>query len=156
MSSFVPKNPEQEELIVANLSFFPAIDANEFREVYRVDDVVNNVRVQNALTRAIIDINDELAQYKAEKEAAGIAKLEDVESDTYGEGDNAISVLVHHYKTAIYSRAKAHILEAYRNYDTTNAGDQEAGRLEDPIDDYLSTARVNYNLISLLHKSLPQ
>jgi len=139
MVSFVaaadPNNTSDQT--VGNTDFYPAITVAAFRAATRAQDSITDQRIIEALRSAIIGMNGELSAWQAEQEALGYFTLDAVPADLY----DTISELTHHYLTAVYSRAKAQILEYYRDADNSDAGEDRADELDNTRDAYLSDAR---------------
>lgn len=130
-----PNDTSDQTLI--NLSFYPNIDVAAFRTATRAQDSVTDQRVIQALQSALIDVNDELNDWKATQELAGYILIEDIPAKMYG----PLSELTHLYKTAVYSSAKAQLLENYTDADNTEQGDERAEAMGNSADDYKQYAR---------------
>lgn len=141
MSVFAPTNNPNDasDQTVGNLAFYPAIEVATFRSATRTQDTVTDQRVIQAMRTAIRDTNRELAVWRAEQEAAGHATLADVPGDgDYGDGEPGTPT--HRYLTAVYSRAKALLVEWYRDENTTDPGDARATGYASTRDVYLREA----------------
>lgn len=129
--SFIAKADAPAETPIANDGFFPDIDPVDAREVVRMDGTVTAERLHHSLIDAISSINGELGAWKAAQIAAGHATLAAVPAPAIA----TISIHVHHYKRAVYALTKANLVERYRDFDSTNAGNKKADQMENPIDD---------------------
>lgn len=131
-----PTTPELEPAI-ENGPFWPAIDPAKVRASLYIDGTVNVTRLQDVLLEAMASVNGELDAWRLIQEAAGYATLADVPSKDIG----AETVILMRYRRAVGCFAKAMLIERYRDYDTTAAGNKKADQLESPIDDLRRDAR---------------
>lgn len=139
---------------IANDGFFPDIDLLAMTDAMRLDGTVTQARLRPAVIAAMLTVNGELAEWKAQQQAASHATLADVPGPAVA-GEAA---LLHHYRRAVYSLAKADLTERYRDYDATGEGHKKADALDPTIDeqrrnahwaiaDILGRARVTVELI---------
>lgn len=126
---------------IVNDGFFPDVDPADMRQMMRLDGTVTNERMNHSLIESIASANRELGVWKATQIAAGYTTLAAVPAPQLAE----ISTLLHYYKRAVYALAKANLIERYRDFDSTNAGNQKADQLENPIDDLRRDARWAIN-----------
>ncbi|ATI54510.1 head completion/stabilization protein [Sphingomonas melonis] len=140
--------------LIANDGFFPDIDPAHFAQAMSVRDSVTPPRRRQALIEGIIAIGNQLAAYREARVLGGIARLADVASPSI-DGE---SRLVQLYRTAVYSTAKAQLVERYRDVDITKAGKDKVEDLEPSIGelrrdaiyavrDILGTGRTDVELI---------
>lgn len=131
--SFVTTSPPPEtaEPVINTGSFWPQIDPVEIREENRIDNTVTAARLRSALIEAISTVNQSLETWKTQNIALGYTSLANVPADQI---DNT-SIYIQKYQRAVGCYAKAIVLERYRNYDTTNAGNKKADQLDPEIDD---------------------
>lgn len=120
-----------DEPPIENDGFAPAIDLQQLRAALRLDGTVTAPRLRHATLAAMAAVNAEIATWRASQQAAGHLKLADVPGPRLGE----TSVLVQHYLRAVQCAVQAEMLERYRDFDTTGAGDKRAERLELSVDD---------------------
>lgn len=149
--SFIATAPESptppDSATVANDGFFPDIDLDHMRAAVRLDGTVTPERLRDAAIAAALQVNDELAEWKAEKIAAGFEQLVDVTARQIdGESVNLVR-----YRTAVYRLARADLTERYRDFDSTKSGVDQAEKLECTIDDDRRAAR--WSIRDLLGKS---
>ena len=150
MPVFAPVNNPNDtsDQTVKNLPFFPGITVKGFRDSTRSQDTVTDGRVIEALRSSIITVNDQLSEWREAQELLNYATLADVPSDDYMiEGGNAYSELTHHYYTAVYSFAKASLLEKFRDVGTTTEGAQRADDFEQSEEGYRREARKSIRKI---------
>ena len=113
--------------------FWPPVSLSELRKVQRVDDNVTNERALFELRAAIFEVNFQLFLVQSAAIEAG--------SETFGEvyvSSYDLERMTHQYKLAVYSEAKARLLENYRDISSTALG---AARAEDMIG-RIKTCRV--------------
>jgi hypothetical protein len=122
---------------VTNDGFFPDIDLIYMRAAVRLDGTVTTERLRDATVAAILQVNDELAAWKAAQIAAGFATLVEVTAPEIG-GD---SINLVRYRTAVFRLARADLTERYRDFDATKSGVDQAEKLECTIDDDRRAAR---------------
>lgn len=118
--------PATVETPIANDGFFPSVDLVKLREASRLNGTVTTERLRQACFAAITSVNAELATFKLRQEAAGHSTLAAVPA-TQLAGE---SVLLHHYRRAIYSAVQADLAESFRDFDLTAEGDKLAEQLE--------------------------
>lgn len=123
MSGFVANESDvATEALLNSHSFFPVIDPAKFRLATRQDKTVTTERLNEALKEAIASANRDLAQWQRARIAEGYATLAAIPAANIVDE----SVLIHHYRRAVYCFAKAELLERYQDFDTTNSGLQRA------------------------------
>ncbi|WP_395315819.1 head completion/stabilization protein [Variovorax sp. UC74_104] len=119
------------ETALANDGWFPDIDLAKLRTTARLDGTVTPDRLRHSAVQAVLSVNAELALYKSAQLVLGHEKLEDVPAPKI-DGKSAQLAL---YLRAVYSAVQADLVERYRDYDTTGAGDKAADKLELRADD---------------------
>lgn len=122
---------------INNNGFFPSINTDDFVNTQKLDGVVSDDRLLFALTLAISEANICLIDWQLAQEARGYFELELIPSTQI----NDTSRLLILYQQAVFSFAKAHLLEKYRDFDTTALGNKKAENLEPNIDVYRRNAR---------------
>ncbi|MBU9562272.1 hypothetical protein FEP95_02021 [Burkholderia multivorans] len=122
---------------IANDAFYPDVSLEHARDTMRLDGSVTDPRLRHELLAAIASVNDELRTARAAWRDAGFARLADVPADQL-DGE---SVLLQHYRRAVYCLAKATLIERYRDYDTTGDGARRADELEPQSDELRRDAR---------------
>ncbi|WP_275098061.1 head completion/stabilization protein [Sedimenticola hydrogenitrophicus] len=149
--SFIATGASQESgLTVKNLAFYPDLNLDNFRALYRIDTTVKNEVAIDALINAMVATNAELKAWRAEQEAAGHAALADVPADSY----DGTSEKITHYLTAVYSRAKALLVERFRDFDSTGAGHGRADDLNLTTGDYLQQTRESLRALKGLPRTI--
>lgn len=126
-----PTPSAADEPNLVNDGWFPDIDLAHLRRAARLDGTVTPDRLAHAVVAAVLGINAELAAYKEAQQLAGHESLAAVPAPRIA-GESA---LLAYYRRAVYCSAQADLIERYRDFDTTGAGDKAAEKLELRIDD---------------------
>ena len=101
--------------VIENDGWFPDIALADMRDAMRLDGTVTDARLVQAVVDAILQVNRELADWQSQHAQAAIAALVDVPATRI----NRESRLLAQYRRAVYSTAKADLIERYRDYDST-------------------------------------
>lgn len=101
--------------VIENDGWFPDIFLSDMRDAMRLDGTVTDARLVQAVVDAILQVNRELADWQARQVQTGITTLADVPATRI----NRESRLLAQYRRAVYSTAKADLIERYRDYDST-------------------------------------
>lgn len=117
------------ERVITNDGFFPDIDPMQFAGEMRIRDGVTPERRRRALIDAIITVGNQLVAWRETRVLGGLATLAAVASPKI-DGE---SRLVQLYRTAVFSEAKAKLVERYRDADITKAGKDQVEDLEPSI-----------------------
>lgn len=141
-NSPAPAAPATEKLI--NDPFFPDLDLLAFREAMRVDSVTTVPRAKHALYTAMLDVNRRLASWSEDQRNNGYHALTDVPAKAFQPSD----AREHLYTRAVWSLAKACLIERYRDYDTTNSKGKNPEQEEDSAADYRRDAAWAINDIT--------
>ncbi|MDF3821704.1 head completion/stabilization protein [Leptospira sp. 96542] len=129
MSSFIANESPplaEDEPVIVNDGWFPAVDPAQVRQVARLDGTVTAPRLRSAMLLAMADVNGELAAYKLWALAEGHEGLGAVPGPTV----NGESVRLVYYRAAITARVQAELAEKYRDFETTGHADKRADALE--------------------------
>ena len=138
MSSFFAAAPaESGQNLIANDGFFPDIGVDAATEAMRQDGTVTAERLRGALVEAALSVNADLATWRADQQAAGYETLVAVPAAQI----DGKSTHVHRYLRAVYCEARAGLIERYRDYDATAAGDRKAEALMQAVEDLRRDAR---------------
>ena len=117
-------NEEQQQL--ANDGWFPDIDLAKLRATARLDGTVTPERLRYSALAAVLGINAELTAYKSAQQLLGHATLAAVPAPSV-DGQSAQTA---RYLRAVYGSVQADLIEHYRDFDTTGAGDKVAEKME--------------------------
>jgi hypothetical protein len=121
-----PPPTAAQETTLVNDGWFPDIDLAKLRATARLDGTVTPDRLRYSAVQALLSVNGELARYRSAQLALGRAKLADVPAPRV----DGASIQIAHYLRAVYSYVQADLVERYRDFDTTGAGDKAAEKLE--------------------------
>lgn len=125
------------ESVLGGGGWWPDVDLLRFRDEMRVDDAVTLGRIRAVVLTAFLAVTRELYPERERLQLAGAASLADAPGDRI-DGENLYQ---HAFRRAVHSLAKAELVEAYRDIDTTRQGDDRADRLEPSADDHRRNAR---------------
>jgi len=131
----VATSPSHEGTIT-NDGFWPNVDLSTLRASTRLTGNVTAERLRASAIEAILDVNSQLAIFKAARIGEGWESATDV-----GETIAGASALVHRYLRAVASTVQADIAEKYRDWDNTRAGDYRGQGESDSADDFRRNAR---------------
>ncbi|CAI2469399.1 Phage head completion protein (GPL) [Serratia ficaria] len=121
----VPDTDDGGEKISAG-AFWPDIVLKDVRMEMRISGAVTTTRLKHAVIEAMAHVIDQLARWQESQVSAGYAILAAVPSTAI----NGESVKVFRYRRAVFSLARAYLIENYRDVDTTgDAGEKHAGGL---------------------------
>lgn len=107
-STFIPRNRPKDQVAdeVVNFDdFFPNVRLSSYRQEYKTDDMVTDIRLRENIETAIIFINASLKDWKRSNPEWTDEKE-------------------HLYLRAVYHRTKIFILEQHKDIDTTSHGDK--------------------------------
>lgn len=134
MSFVASSNPTQQthSTTIANAAFFPNLTLEEFRTAMKVDAIATTERAAHALRAAVIEVNNRLSKWLTDQVNLGYSKIDEVPRKPEEiEGQKTFL-----YLRAVWSLAKANLIERYRDYDTTKSGQDKADALSESADDY--------------------
>ncbi len=112
-------------------TFWPEILSRDLRLASRIPGRTTTSRLKFVTTEAVAHVTDQLDDWRGIQESAGYSTLADVPARML----NGESVKVYRYRRAVYSAARAMLLENARDVDTTEKGDRKADALEVQTDD---------------------
>ncbi|EIO7472123.1 head completion/stabilization protein [Salmonella enterica subsp. enterica] len=112
-------------------TFWPEILLRDLRLASRIPGRTTTSRLKFVTTEAVAHVTDQLDDWRGMQESAGYSTLADVPARML----NGESVKVYRYRRAVYSAARALLLENARDVDTTEKGDRKADALEVQTDD---------------------
>jgi len=137
MSAFIAAGGSTAPYPITNDGWFPDLDGEHMRAALRLDGSITDARLEVAAVNALIQVNAELADYQAQREAEGHAALANVPAKQI-QGE---SQLLHLYRRAIYCSAGAELAERMRDYSATGDGAERAEALTPTADEYRRDAR---------------
>ncbi|AGR58543.1 head completion/stabilization protein [Salmonella enterica subsp. enterica serovar Napoli] len=112
-------------------TFWPEILLRDLRLASRIPGRTTTSRLKFVTTEAVAHVTDQLDDWRGIQESAGYSTLADVPARML----NGESMKVYRYRRAVYSAARALLLENARDVDTTEKGDRKADALEVQTDD---------------------
>lgn len=134
IATVLPDEDTPAPALIVNDGFFPDIDPAVFRKQHRIRDAVTPDRAREALIAAMLAVYRDLATWALSHRAAGTRKLADVRlSDGSISTIDGINTLVLLYQRAVFTAAKAEVVERYRDLDLTSAGQRKAEDLEPSV-----------------------
>jgi hypothetical protein len=132
-----PATVTPQDTILGGGGWWPDIDLMRFRDEMRVDDSVTLGRVRAVIVTAFLAVTRELFPERQKLQLAGADSLANAPGDKV-DGANAYE---HAFRRAVFSLAKAELVEKYRDIDTTRQGDDRADRLDPSAEDHMRNAR---------------
>jgi hypothetical protein len=137
-SGFIPTNPtNKNEGDVSSAPFWPVINLNTLRAIMRTDGTITTERLRHGVIDAIAAVNSDLSGWAINRQGEGHATLADVPSQTIADEP----VLVHWYRRAVYSMARANLYERYLDSAATAEAVKDAGARDQTADDLYRDAR---------------
>jgi hypothetical protein len=134
IATVLPDEETPAPALIVNDGFFPDIDPAMFREQHRIRDAVTPARAREALIAAILTVYRDLSHFALAQRAGGALRLSDVR---FPDGSlpviDGTSALVLLYRRAVFTAAKAEVVERYRDIDTTGAGQRKGEELEPSV-----------------------
>ncbi|WP_294275751.1 head completion/stabilization protein [uncultured Sphingomonas sp.] len=110
--------------------WFPPIDPALFRDEQRVDaNAITDARVRQALIAAIIRVGRDLEEWRLGQVTAGFATLDQVPA-LWIDDQSELAIL---YRRAVFTAAKAEIVERFVDVDLTGRGEREASQLDPTV-----------------------
>ncbi|PTQ90291.1 head completion/stabilization protein [Agitococcus lubricus] len=132
---------------VNNNGFFPDLSSDDFIKTQKLDGIISGDRLVFALTLAISQVNTALMDWQLSQQRDGYMSLNAVPSSSINNQSRLIAL----YKQAVFSFAKAQLVEHYRDFDTTALGNKKAEMLDMNIDIYRRDA--NWAIADIQGKS---
>ena len=125
----VPATPAPPAPIDAG-GWFPALDPALFRDEQRVDaQAITDARVRQALIAAMIRVGRDLEEWRLAQVANGATSLNMVPALKI-DGQSELAIL---YIRAVFTAAKAEIVERFVDVDTTGRGERAASQLDPTV-----------------------
>jgi Phage head completion protein (GPL) len=128
--------PAAESTVIKNDGFWPDVDLALLRASTRLTGNVTEERLRSSAIEALLDVNGQLATFKATKVGEGWENAADIGDTVAG-----ASAIVHRYLRAIASTVQADIAEKYRDWDNTRAGDYRGEGENTAADEFRRNAR---------------
>ncbi|EKN4799372.1 head completion/stabilization protein [Yersinia enterocolitica] len=118
-------------------TFWPVINLHDLRLAARITGGVTTSRLMHATTEAVAHVTEQLQDWQTQQENHGYSTMQAIPAVQI----NGESVKVYRFRRAVYSIARALVLEGYRDVDTTAKGDRDAAALDQQRDDLWRDAR---------------
>ncbi|GAA5097441.1 head completion/stabilization protein [Wohlfahrtiimonas larvae] len=134
---FVGQNSKNNEFLIPRSGFWPGINVQKFRQSMRILDSVENAQAEMALLSALDLVISELKNFKAKH--AEYAELEQVPNEELA----GRSRYVFNFERAVFSEAKAKLLEDFRDMDLSRKAGEDRASLMNPELDELRRERWN-------------
>lgn len=151
-SGFIPTNPaSKDEGEISSAPFWPVIKLADLRAIMRTDGTITTERLRHAVIDAIAAVNSDLSGWAINRQGEGHDQLADVPSQTI----SGESVLVHWYRRAIYSMARANLYERYLDSSATEAATKDAEPRNQTADDLYRDARFAIrDILGITHSTI--
>lgn len=117
--------------------FWPVINLRDLRLAARITGGVTTSRLMHVTTEAVAHVTEQLQDWQAQQENHGYSTMQAIPAVQI----NGENVKVYRFRRAVYSIARALVLEGYRDVDTTAKGDKDAAALDQQRDDLWRDAR---------------
>lgn len=137
MSGLIANAPAQPAQKVTAGGWYPDIDIDDLRKVVSTDGSITNERLTECTVNALNYVMDALDEWQQQQVLLGRNSLADVPARQL----NGESSLVMLFRRAVYSNVKAELVERYRDFDSTDAGQRRAEQMDLTVDDYRRNAR---------------
>lgn len=118
-------------------SFWPVISLKDLRLAARITGGVTTTRLMHVTTEAVGHVIEQLEEWQINQQRLGYETLQHVPAAEV----NGESMKVYRYRRAVYSIARALVIEGYRDVDTTPKGDKDAAALDLQREDLWRDAR---------------
>lgn len=133
----VPDTDDGGEKVTTG-EFWPPVLLSDVRKEMRINGAVTTSRLMQVVTEAVIHTADQLGDWQAKQLAAGYSTLADVPAMEI----NGQSAKVYRWHRAVYSIARALLIETFRDVDTTgDAGEKRAAGMSSQAADHWRDAR---------------
>ncbi|MBZ6064696.1 head completion/stabilization protein [Aeromonas schubertii] len=151
-TGFIPTAPTPtDEPPVTSGTFWPTIELGRLRAIMRTDGTITAERLRHAVIDAISQVNGDLTGWSLNRKGEGHATLADVPADII-DGE---SVLVHWYRRAVYSMARANLYERYLDSSATADAIKDAVPRELTADDLRRDARFAIrDILGITHSTV--
>lgn len=117
--------------------FWPDVDVNHFRDSQRIGGtLITDSRICDAITEAVLKVEDDLSGWRAAREAEGRASLAVVPAPEIG-GTSRFVLL---WRRAVYGHATADLVETHRDITATGAGQSAGHELDQRAEDHRRNA----------------
>lgn len=137
-SGFLPTNPtNKDEGEVSSAKFWPVIKLKDLRDIMRTDGTITTERLRHAVIDAVAAVNSDLSGWAINRQGDGYTALADVPSESIANEP----VLVHWYRRAVYSMARANLYERYLDSSATAEAVKDTDARDQTANDLYRDAR---------------
>lgn len=126
MSGFTGQSSANNTLNIPRSGFWPGFEVDKFRKAMRVLDSVENAQVEMVLLSALDLVISDLNAFRVKHHEYD--ELENVPSKEFA----GRSRYVFNFERAVFSEAKARLLEEYRDMDLTRKPGEDKASLVEP------------------------
>ncbi|MBI9080279.1 MAG: head completion/stabilization protein [Pseudodesulfovibrio sp.] len=136
--SFSGNSNADSTTTVSNDGWWPDLGVAEFQSRYRMPKEYAEKVLIDGLQIGMAWANEQLEAWRVEQEATGSANLAAVESPKLGNE----SLKLIHYRRAVFSHAKAYLLQQFPTINRREASGNEARESDDTEDKFLEYAQA--------------
>lgn len=129
--------PTDESVVISNDGFFPDVNPDDARAAERITDTITAERLVYALANAMMTVNSELSEWKADQATLGYASMAAVPCPEIA----GVKTNLRLYLRAVYALAHADLIERYPDYSLTPAGERKAASVTLAGDDHYRNGR---------------
>lgn len=140
--------PHLVDRTLVNDAFYPDVELQQFQVLYRVPAEYTEELIEHQLSLAISRVNDSLAFWRSDQQAAGHNTLAEVPSQQI----NGSSALVQLYLRAVYCECKSEILQEFSTVERKPVAENLAKTGEETSDRYRAIANHAIRQICGLHR----
>ena len=133
MSDFSGRSLNRLNRIIKNGAFWPDLELGELQEQYRIPSEYREETILHQLILATVEVNQQLADERCQWVRNGWERLQDVPDEEIGAIEALIPTRVILYKQAVYTFAKAKLMQHYASMNRRDRADHE-GRDQDTVD----------------------
>lgn len=148
--SFSGRDDEFLVSTITNDGFFPNLALSDLQNTYRIPASAPQETVEHQLTVAMEEVNGQLVAFKASWIALGLTTLALAEASPTADGKKLTAL----YKKAVYSWAKAELLEDFETFSRREIANNQANQEEKVWISCKSNARRAIKNLLGLSKSL--
>lgn len=143
MSGFVfpppatsPAPPDQG--VIAGDGWWPSVDVAKVRAAVRLDTTITTDKIEDAIRQAMLDLAQDLADWRSELEAAGVPSMDEAPGQTVVGGEKGLPL---RWFRAVYSTVAADLGERLISQGLTSAGAERVEELRAEIEEHRRNAR---------------
>ena len=146
MSDFSGRTTSKLNRTVKNGAFWPDLELGEFQEQYRIPAEYREETILHQLILATVEVNQQLNDERCRWVRDGWESLQAVPDEEIGSVEALIPIRVVLYKQAVYTAAKAKLMQHYASMNRRDKAEHE-GRDQDTVDGLLAMSERAVNLL---------